>query len=83
MAQVAGQVVDASLDLLEQVRDVFIVKGEAATQQRIQDNTTAPHVNLRASVQLAADHLQQQRVTRSMQAAMSCTAMYKELEDSC
>jgi len=28
----AGQVVDASLDLLEQVGDVFVIKGQAAAE---------------------------------------------------
>lgn len=58
-AEMARQVVDASLDLLEQVWYVFIIKGQAATQQSVQYHTTAPHVNLRASIQLATDHLQQ------------------------
>jgi hypothetical protein len=57
MAEVAGQVVDAPLDLLEQVWDVLVIKGQAATQQRIQDHATAPHIYLRASIQLATDHL--------------------------
>lgn len=57
VAKVARQVVDASLDLLEQVWYVLIIKGQAATQQRVQDDTTAPHVNLGASIQLATDHL--------------------------
>lgn len=59
MAEVAGQVVDAPLDLLEQVWDVFVIKGQAATQQCIQDDTTAPHINLRTSIQLATNHLLQ------------------------
>lgn len=57
MAEVAGQVVDAPLDLFEQVGDVFIIKWQAATQQCIQDDTTAPHINLRTRIQLATDHL--------------------------
>ena len=33
--QVAGQIVDATLDLLEQIGDVLIIKGQTATQQSI------------------------------------------------
>lgn len=50
--QVAWQVVDASLDLLEQVGYVLIIKRQAATKQRVQDDTAAPHVNFRTSIQL-------------------------------
>lgn len=36
-----------TLDLLEQVGDVFVVEGQGATQQRIKDHPTGPHVHLR------------------------------------
>jgi hypothetical protein len=55
--QVAGQVVDASLYLLEQVGDVLVVKGQRAAQQRVQDDAAGPHVHLGPGVQLAADDL--------------------------
>lgn len=51
--QVAGQVVDPPLDLLEQVGDVFIIKGQTPTQQGVQDYATAPDVDLWTSIQLA------------------------------
>lgn len=51
------QVVNAALDLLEQVGDVLIVKGEAATQQGIQDDAAAPHIHFCAAIQLARDDL--------------------------
>lgn len=57
VAEVARQVVDSPLDLFEQVWDVFVIKGQAATQQGVQDDSTAPHINLRPGIQLAADDL--------------------------
>lgn len=40
----------AHLDLPEQIGDVFIIKGQGAAQQRIQDDPAAPHINLWATV---------------------------------
>ena len=56
--QVARQVVDATLDLLEQVGDVLVIKGQAATQQSIQDDAAAPYIYFWAAIQLARDDLQ-------------------------
>lgn len=53
----ARQVVNASFDLLEEVRYVLIIERQAATQQGVQDDSTAPHINLGTSIQLAADNL--------------------------
>ena len=53
----AWQVVDAPLDFLEQVWNVLVIKGQAAAQQRIQDDAAAPDINLRPSIQLATDDL--------------------------
>lgn len=54
----ARQVVDATLDLLEQVGDVLIIKRETATQQGVQDDATAPYIYFWATIQLARDDLQ-------------------------
>ena len=35
-----------TLDLLEEVGNVLVVKGEGAAQQRIEDDAAAPHVHL-------------------------------------
>lgn len=59
-----GEVVDAALDLFEQVGDVFVIKGQGAAQQRVQDDATAPHVYLGAGVQLPRDDLWEHRVLR-------------------
>lgn len=40
--QVAGQVVNAALDLFEQVGNVLVVEGQAAAQQRVQDDAARP-----------------------------------------
>jgi hypothetical protein len=45
------------LNLFEKVWDVLIIKRQAATQQGVQDDAAAPHVNLRPRVQLAGDDL--------------------------
>ncbi len=55
--EVAGQVVDPPFDLFEEVGDVLVVKGEAATQERVQDHSARPDVHLGACVQLARDDL--------------------------
>ena len=49
--QVLRDVENPSSDLLEQRGDVLIVKGQRATQQRVQDHPTAPDVDLWACVQ--------------------------------
>lgn len=54
----ARQVVDATLDLLEQVGDVLVIKGQTATQQGIQDDAAAPYIYFWATIQLARDDLQ-------------------------
>ena len=59
--QVAGQVVDATLDLLEQVGDVLVIKGQTATQQSIQDDAAAPYIYFWAAIQLARDDLKAQQ----------------------
>ena len=65
--QVARQVVDATLDLLEQVGDVLVIKGQTATQQSIQDDAAAPYIYFWASIQPARDDLQaQQTVWQSL-----------------
>lgn len=53
------------LDLFEEVGDVLVVKRQAATQQRIQDDTAAPHVHLWARIQLARDDLQHRIVSQT------------------
>ena len=53
----AWQIVNPSLDLLEQVGDIFIVKGQRTAQEGIKDNAAAPHIDLRTSVQLPRYHL--------------------------
>lgn len=52
------QIIDATLDLLEQVGDVLIIKGQTATEQGIQDDTAAPYIYFWASVQLTRNDLQ-------------------------
>jgi hypothetical protein len=54
---VAGQIVNATLDFLEQVWNILVIKGQAAAEQGVQDNSTAPDVNFWPSVQLATDDL--------------------------
>ena len=54
----AGQIIDATLDLLEQVWDILIIKRETATQQSIQDDATAPYIYFRAAIQLTRNYLQ-------------------------
>ncbi len=44
------QVVNATLDLLEQVGNVLIIKGQTATQECIEDNATAPYIYFRATI---------------------------------
>lgn len=53
----ARQVVDATLDLLEQVGDVLVIKRETAAQQGIQDDAAAPYIYFRAAIQLTRDDL--------------------------
>eukprot|EP00951_Prasinocladus_malaysianus_P004987 scaffold35423_cov35-Prasinocladus_malaysianus.AAC.4 len=47
--QVGWQVEDAPLDLLEQIGDVLVVKGKAAAQERVQNHTAAPDINLQTT----------------------------------
>ena len=56
-AQVGGELVDAPLDLFEQVGDVLVVEGQAAAQQREQDDPAGPDVHFGARVQTPADDL--------------------------
>ena len=46
----------ARADLAQKCLDVWVVKGQTATQQRKQDNTAAPYITGRAVVALAADN---------------------------
>ena len=46
-----------TLDLLEQVRDVIIVKGQSPAKHNVEDHATGPDVDLLASVQPAGDDL--------------------------
>jgi hypothetical protein len=43
---VGRQVVDAPLYLFEQVGDVFVVEGQAAAEEGVEDHAAAPHVDL-------------------------------------
>lgn len=77
--QVAGQVVDATLDLLEQVGDVLVIKGQTATQQSIQDDAAAPYIYFWAAIQLARDDLKAQQTgnccdSKMMQMRCKCDA---------
>mmetsp|Transcript_48676 Transcript_48676/g.122474 ORF Transcript_48676/g.122474 Transcript_48676/m.122474 type:complete len:390 (+) Transcript_48676:324-1493(+) len=48
---------NATSNLLEEVGNVIIVEWEAATQEGVQNDTAAPHINLGAGIQLAGDDL--------------------------
>mmetsp|Transcript_38973 Transcript_38973/g.85673 ORF Transcript_38973/g.85673 Transcript_38973/m.85673 type:complete len:289 (+) Transcript_38973:294-1160(+) len=65
VGHVAGQREDAALDLLEEVGDVLVVKGERAAEQRVEDHATRPDVNLGARVELAGNHLGRRVVGRA------------------
>ena len=41
-----------ALDLLEQVRHAGVIEGQSTAEEGIEDDTTAPDVNFRTSVQL-------------------------------
>ena len=49
------------LDLLEQVWDVLVVKGQRAAQQRVQDHAAGPHIHLGPRIQPPRDDLQRRR----------------------
>lgn len=44
------QVVDATLDLLKQIGNVLIIKGQTATQECIEDDATAPYIDFRTTI---------------------------------
>ncbi|KAA6422941.1 MAG: hypothetical protein FRX49_06930 [Trebouxia sp. A1-2] len=48
--QMARQVVDATLDLLEKIGNIFIIKGQTATQKCIENDATAPYIDFRTTV---------------------------------
>ena len=60
-AQVGGELVDAALDLFEQVGDVLVVEGQAAAQQGEQDDPAGPDIHFWARIQTPADDLCVQR----------------------
>mmetsp|Transcript_8808 Transcript_8808/g.28374 ORF Transcript_8808/g.28374 Transcript_8808/m.28374 type:complete len:234 (-) Transcript_8808:396-1097(-) len=62
---VAGQSEDATLDLLEQVGDVLVVKGERAAEQGVKDDPARPDVHLGTRVELARDDLRRRIVWRA------------------
>ena len=47
----------STFDLLEEVGDVLVVEGQAAAEQRVENDAAAPHVDLRPRVKPPADHL--------------------------
>eukprot|EP00982_Pelagococcus_subviridis_P010068 30965-Pelagococcus_subviridis.AAC.8 len=49
------KVINAPLDLLEQVRYRLVVERQRPAQERVQDDAAGPHVHLGAAVQLAAE----------------------------
>lgn len=49
--QILWDVKDTSSDLLKQCGDMLIIKGQGATQQGIQNHTTAPDVNFWACIE--------------------------------
>mmetsp|Transcript_3398 Transcript_3398/g.7606 ORF Transcript_3398/g.7606 Transcript_3398/m.7606 type:complete len:221 (+) Transcript_3398:187-849(+) len=65
VGHVAGQCEDAALDLLEEVGNVLVVKGERAAQQRIENHAAAPHVHLGSGVELARDDFGRRVVGRA------------------
>ena len=50
-SQVLWDVEDAPSDLLKQRGDVFVIKGQSATQQGVQDHPTAPDVHFWACIE--------------------------------
>lgn len=61
----ARQVVDATLDLLEQAGGVCVIKGKGTTEHGIQYDTAAPYIyfGAAAGVQIARDNLQEQQLS--------------------
>lgn len=63
--EVLRDVKHSPTDLLEQGGDVLVVKGQSATQEGIEDDTTAPDVHLWASIEPARGQGQEKAVTTS------------------
>jgi len=57
IAQVRRQGVYALLDLLEQVRNILVVKRQRPAQQRVEDHSAGPNIDLGAGVQVPGNHL--------------------------
>jgi hypothetical protein len=62
---VAGEVVYAPLDLLEQIGDVLVVKGQRAAQESVEDDAAAPHIDFGAGVKLSRYHLLGKKIQTS------------------
>ena len=71
--QVARQVVDATLDLVEQIGHICIIKWQASAQHGIQNDTTAPDISLWTARQLAKDDLYSHRIMRPHEQLTVCT----------
>lgn len=61
LGQIAGNCVDTVVDLAEEVGDKLIIEWETTAEQRVEDDTTTPHIDLGTRIRTGEKEIEKGR----------------------